>query len=84
MRIGEQGGVQGTAARQLIEIAGSAAELARRTGFDERAITEAAGGRCSLDRVLTLISAYNMHPDTEKRVRFTIEPTRSGQKVTVK
>ena len=84
MRHDDQGGVQGTAARQLIEIAGSAAELARRTGFDERAITEAAGGRCSLDRVLTLISAYNMHPDTEKRVRLTIEPARDGQKVTVR
>ena len=82
MRIGDQGGVQGTAARQLIAIAGSAAELARRTGLPVRAIEEAAAGCCSLDRVLRLIGAWNMHPDT-KRVRLTIEPTRSGQRVTV-
>ena len=84
MKPGDQGGPQGVAVRRLIEIAGSPAELARRTGFDERAITEAAGGRCSLDRVLTMIAGWNMHPDTEKRVRFTIEPARDGQKVTVK
>ena len=84
MRIGEQGGVQGTATRQLISIAGSAAELARRTGLPVRAIKEAAAGRCSLDRVLRLIGAWNMPRDTKARVRLTIEPTRSGQKVTVK
>ena len=84
MKPGDQGGVQGTAARQLIAIAGSEAELARRTGLPVRAIEEAAAGCCSLDRVLRLIGAWNMHPDTRKRVRLTIEPTRSGQKVTVK
>lgn len=84
MKPGDQGGVQGTAARQLIAIAGSEAELARRTGLPVRAIEEAAAGRCSLDRVLRLIGAWNMHRDTKARVRLTIEPTRSGQKVTVK
>ena len=84
MRHDDQGGVQGTATRQLIAIAGSAAELARRTGFDERAITEAAGGRCSLDRVLTMIGAWNQHSDTAHRARLTIEPARDGQKVTVR
>ena len=83
MKPGDQGGPQGVAVRQLIEISGSPAELARRTGFDERAITEAAAGRCSLDRVLRMIAAWNMHRDTKARVRLTIEPTRSGQKVTV-
>ena len=82
MRHDDQGGVQGTATRQLIAIAGSAAELARRTGFDERAITEAAGGRCSLDRVLTMIGAWNQHSDTAHRARLTIAPARDGQKVT--
>ena len=84
MRHDDQGGVQGTATRQLIEIAGGATELARRVGLPRRVITEAAGGRCTLDRVLGMIAGWNTHPDTEKRVRLTIEPARDGQKVTVR
>ena len=84
MRHDDQGGVQGTATRQLIEIAGSATALARRVGLPRRVVTEAAAGRCTLDRVLGMIAGWNMHPDTKKRVRLTIEPARDGQKVTVR